>query len=751
MSDRNDAPPLSRQQLESQLLEGERPVAWFETDLNNNLDFAAGLLLLTDRRLLAAQPFPEASRQASACGVVNWPLTEIARLRTRESAGLGTLELFSDERRDAVWNYTAANAAAAIQFVTAYDSLCRSAQSGAITGSTTVSVCPSCGARIEPPQTVCEICTPTAAPPPVRSLWRLGRFAKPRAAMISLGFVLTLLSTGATLVLPYVTMLLINNVLVPHEAGREVDFNLVYWYLAGMFGSALLAWILNWAKTYVLARVSEQVSADLRNVTYAHLQRLSLEFFGGKRTGDLISRVGSDTDRICSFLSLNLLDFVTDVILVIMTAAVLFYINRPMAIVALLPFPIIAWLTQKVRIRLRHGFVRAAASWAEMVNVLADTIPGIRVVKAFAQESRETERFRRRNKHVFDANNRVNVLWSFFGPIVTLLTDIGSLIIWGYGAWRVIYEQNFQVGTLYMFAASLSRLYLRLDSMSRFLASTQRAAASTHRIFEILDRRSNVPEPVRAVHPGRLQGKIELRDVSFKYGSRTVIRDVNLSIEPGQMIGLVGPSGAGKSTLVNLICRFYDVAEGAILVDGADIRSFPVEEYRRNIGIVLQEPFLFYGTIAENIAYGRPDAAPEEIIAAARAARAHEFILNLTDGYDSLVGERGQSLSGGERQRISIARAILTDPRILILDEATSSVDTETEREIQEALGNLIEGRTTIAIAHRLSTLHKADKLVVLEQGAITGVGSHEKLLQTSETYMRLNNANLQLAERIGA
>jgi ATP-binding cassette subfamily B protein len=415
-----------------------------------------------------------------------------------------------------------------------------------------------------------------------------------------------------------------------------------------------------------------------------------------------------------------------------------------------LPFPLIAWLTQKVRIRLRHGFVRSSAAWAEMVNVLADTIPGIRVVKAFAQEQRETERFFKRNQHVLAANNRVNVLWSFFGPAVTLLTDFGMLIIWGYGAWRVVYRSDLTVGELIMFTACMSRLYLRLESMSRFLAATQRAAASTHRIFEILDRRANVAEPVRPVHPGRLRGKIELRDVSFKYGTRTVIRDVSLTIEPGQMIGLVGPSGAGKSTLVNLICRFYDVVAGAILVDGTDIRSFPIEEYRRNIGIVLQEPFLFYGTIAENIAYGRPDASPAEIIAAARAARAHEFILNLPDGYDSLVGERGQSLSGGERQRISIARALLTDPRILILDEATSSVDNETEREIQEALMNLIEGRTTIAIAHRMSTLRRADRLVVLEQGAITGAGPHDELLRTSDTYNRLHNAHVELAERIG-
>jgi len=225
---------------------------------------------------------------------------------------------------------------------------------------------------------------------------------------------------------------------------------------------------------------------------------------------------------------------------------------------------------------------------------------------------------------------------------------------------------------------------------------------------------------------------------------------VNLKVEPGEMIGLVGPSGAGKSTLVNLVCRFYDVGEGAILVDGVDIRSYPVEDYRRNIGIVLQEPFLFYGTIAENIAYGRPEASRGDIIQAAKAARAHEFILRLSDGYDSLVGERGQALSGGERQRISIARAILTDPRILILDEATSAVDTQTEREIQGALDVLVQGRTTLAIAHRLSTLRKANRLVVVEAGRIAEVGSHDELLARDGAYARLHHAQMHLAQQIG-
>jgi ATP-binding cassette subfamily B protein len=398
-----------------------------------------------------------------------------------------------------------------------------------------------------------------------------------------------------------------------------------------------------------------------------------------------MSRIGSESDRICVYLSLHLLDFATDVLMFVMTAVALLQINTKLALVTLLPLPFIAWMIHLVRDKLRTGFEKIDRVWGEVTNVLADTIPGIRVVKAFAQEQREAGRFREANKHNLAVNDRLNKVWSLFSPTVSFLTDLGILVVWAFGIWQVAHEE-ITVGALVAAVAFISNFYGRIDSMSRIVSVTQKSASAAKRIFDILDHVSSVPDPQQPVKVKEIKGQIELREVGFRYGNRAVNRGISLTIKPGEMIGLVGHSGSGKSTLVNLICRFYDVSEGAILLDGVDIRSFAVSDYRRNIGLVLQEPFLFFGTIAENIAYGKPHATRDEIIAAARAAHAHEFILRLPQGYDSMVGERGQGLSGGERQRISIARALLIDPRILIMDEATSSVDSQTEKEIQKRL-----------------------------------------------------------------
>lgn len=711
----------------------EKLEVWFEPNLDDRLRFDSTIVVLSTQALYA---WDKSSRKWD-----RWSLSPSVSLRKVDRTGLGVLELFDDQGLIAHWRYTAAQLNGAASVVTEYQKI-RSGEDD----SGAASICPSCGGPMQDGQVLCSNCAPTAVPSTTRSLMRLTRFARPRALIIAFGFALTILSTTAAMIPPLLTKPLMDYVLIPHQSKLPARFDLVPWLLGGMLLAALLSWALSWAKTYVMATISERISADLRNATYGHLQKLSLEFFGGKRTGDLISRVSDDTQRICDFLSIHTVDFVTDIIMIVITAALLIWLDPTMALVGLLPFPFIAWIVARVQARMRAGFARGSSAWAEMVNVLADTIPGIRVVKAFAQEDREVARFEQRNDHVLQANDRVNRLWAAFAPIITLLTDIGLLIIYGFGAYQ-IWRNNLTVGDLSVFLMWVSRLYLRLDDMSRLLANAQRTAAATHRIFEILDRVPSVAEPIEPVHPRRLQGRIEIQKITFSYGARQVIHDVNLTIEPGEMIGLVGPSGAGKSTLVNLVCRFYDVASGSIVVDGIDIRRYPISEYRSNIGIVLQEPFLFFGSIAENIAYGRPNATRDQIIAAARAAKAHDFILKLTDGYDSLVGERGQSLSGGERQRISIARALLTDPRILILDEATSAVDTETEREIQEALDVLVQGRTTIAIAHRISTLRKANRIIVLEKGRITEIGNHEELLAKKGTYYRLNQAQKQLTD----
>ncbi|MBS0202574.1 MAG: ABC transporter ATP-binding protein [Planctomycetes bacterium] len=709
--------------VESRLAAGEHLVAWMVSDIDEQRQYRMSLLALSQHRFFCS----------THAEVRDWPLAEIDKLRTKDRGGLGTLELLGTDRRLGFWHYTIAQGPAALVVGDRFEDL----KAGR-------------DARKQIEEDDVPEGEESESPPNTLALFRLWQFARPHAFWMFIAFVLSLAATVAAVETAKVIRPL-TNLLYSYQSREVTSLSGSEWYLGVMLAGAAVAWILSWGQGAILAWVSERVTADLRNRTYSHLQKLSLEYFGGKRTGDLMSRISSDSDRLTQFLSDSIVDFSANSILLVVVAVALFQENLPLAFVTLLPFPFIVWLMYYSRDKLQVGFQAGSRAWANMTSVLADTIPGIRVVKAFAQEEREIERFRTANETVVVANNRVNSLWTFFWPLITFLNALGVFVVWAYGVRLVLHRApDFDVGALTAFVVLSGMFYSKLEMMSRMVNASQRAATSAQRIFEILDRVSNVPEPARPVIVGKLRGDLEFRHVGFRYGNRKVIKDFSLKVQAGEMIGLVGHTGAGKSTLINLVCRFFDVAEGAILADGVDIRSYKIEQYRRNVGIVLQDPFLFYGTIAENIAYGRPEATRDEIMNAARAARAHEFILQLADGYDSLVGERGQSLSGGERQRISIARALLIDPRILILDEATSALDSTTERQIQEALQNLVRGRTTIAIAHRLSTLRQANRIMVIERGRLVEIGTHDELLAIDGAYAELHRAQQELTRDIG-
>lgn len=714
-----------RDPLIAQIANDEIVLAFMISDIDRERFYRPTLLVLTNRRFLS---------YSVAGGFQEWPLADIDKLKTKDRGGLGTVEILGVESRLGVWHYTIAQGPSALVMGDRFDEL---STRRAHTERPEDDEIPQAEEHEPPPDTA--------------ALFRLWQFARPHIGWMLLALLMSISASIAEVNVIQMTKPL-TNLLKNYEATLSNDLSQAWYYLSLMLVGAVIAWLLGWGQGAILAWVSERVTGDLRRRTYSHLQKLSLEYFGGKRTGDLMSRISSDSDRLCAFLSDSIVDFAANSILLVVVACALFRENYKVALVALLPFPFIIWLMYYARDRLQVGFQASSRAWGAMSSVLADTIPGIRVVKAFAQEDREIERFSVANELVVSSNNRVNALWTFFWPLITFLNHLGVLVVWVCGVWLIGQRgtSGFDAGALISVVLLSERFYSKLEMMSRIVNASQRAAASAQRIFEILDRVSSVPEPAKPINIDKLRGDLEFRHVGFRYGNRKVIRDFSLKIEAGEMIGLVGHTGAGKSTLINLVCRFFDVAEGAILADGIDIRSYNVEQYRRNVGIVLQDPFLFYGTIAENISYGSPTATREQIIEAAKAARAHEFILQLADGYDSLVGERGQSLSGGERQRISIARALLIDPRILILDEATSALDSTTERQIQEALQNLVRGRTTIAIAHRLSTLRQANRIMVIDRGRLMEIGTHDELLKRDGAYAALHRAQQELTKDIG-
>ncbi|MFC1601907.1 ABC transporter ATP-binding protein [Candidatus Sumerlaeota bacterium] len=495
------------------------------------------------------------------------------------------------------------------------------------------------------------------------------------------------------------------------------------------------------------------MARDLRTELYAHLQTLSLSFYSSKQTGSIISRVSNDSDRLWDFIALGVIEVTISIIMLLGLGGVLLWMDWRLGLIMTLPVPLIIFSFRVHGRTLRKYFLRVWRKWSLMTAVLSDTIPGMRVVKAFNQEDREVERFNKRNEDVLVETNTVHTIWTRFWPLLVLGLNAMNVGVWIFALPRLLSAEaaagHLTLGTFMAFMLYMGMFMMPIETLGMMTRMMNRATSSAIRIFEILDTRPEIRNVSQAVCLSPVEGRVTFEDVTFAYdGVRQVLRGVNFNVEPGEMIGLAGPSGSGKTTVTNLIARFYDTLSGRVLIDGVDLRELDVGHYRRQIGMVLQDPHLFHGTILANIRYGVPEASIAQVIEAARAANAHDFVCRLPHGYDTIVGERGHTLSGGERQRVSIARAILSNPRILILDEATSSVDTETEYKIQEALDRLVAGRTVFAIAHRLSTLRHASRLFVFDDGRLTEEGTHAELLALEDgTYRKLNEMQRELHE----
>lgn len=573
----------------------------------------------------------------------------------------------------------------------------------------------------------------------MKTLFRLRTFLKPYWAQVLLALTITLIATAMQLVVPVIIQQVIDVGLAQGEVQFIIQAALVLLTIGGVRA------LLIYSQRYLSEWIATHIGYDLRNRLYDHIQHLPFSYHDHTQTGQLISRVIEDVRAVERFTGFGVIELIRVGILLVGISTLLLSQQPRLALITMTPIAILMFITIRFGSRIGGYFMDVDVSLGELSAHLQENVSGAQVVRAFARENYEIDRFQGYNRTLYNTRVRVISFFSRVMPTSLFLVSISTILVLWFGGNMVI-AGEMTIGELTAFNSYLLLLAMPARQLAWLVNIAGEAVAGLRRNLEVLDLEPEITSPAGAISLPKLSGQIEFRDVCFQYQQQNIpaLNDINLQVASNQVIALIGPTGSGKTSLVNLIPRFYDPSLGTVLVDGTDIRQAELTSLRRQIGIVLQTSLLFSVTIAENIAYGYPQASQEEIEAAARAAQAHEFIIELPEGYDTVVGERGITLSGGQRQRVAIARAILMDPRILILDDSTSSVDTETEQMIQKALDHLMQGRTTFVIAHRLSTVRRADLILVMKDGHILERGAHDELLSCEGLYREIYDLQLR-------